>query len=149
MNIKSEPPPTHHIKSWPYNVKILWDDLCFDFSLYKYNWFNCKESILAVLLIRSVLHITFLMICVHKGLPGPPGPPCSACCSSDVKNKITEGSIRQIHAWRGRNNATMNQWTKDRKHDMKTEWLLKNNSVGWHEECSVAFVHCIFDFSSS
>uniref|UniRef100_A0A668SML2 Olfactomedin-like domain-containing protein n=1 Tax=Oreochromis aureus TaxID=47969 RepID=A0A668SML2_OREAU len=36
----------------------------------------------------------------RKGLPGPPGPPCSACCSTDVKNKITEGSIRQIHAWR-------------------------------------------------
>ncbi|XP_039882846.1 uncharacterized protein LOC120730497 isoform X4 [Simochromis diagramma] len=36
----------------------------------------------------------------RKGLPGPPGPPCSTCCSSDMKNKITEGSSRQIYAWR-------------------------------------------------
>ncbi|KAL4005675.1 hypothetical protein ACER0C_005388 [Sarotherodon galilaeus] len=36
----------------------------------------------------------------RRGRKGFPGPPCSACCSSDVKNKITEGSIRQIHAWR-------------------------------------------------
>ncbi|XP_005728043.1 uncharacterized protein LOC102200358 isoform X2 [Pundamilia nyererei] len=36
----------------------------------------------------------------RKGLPGPPGPPCSTSCSSDMKNKITEGSSRQIYAWR-------------------------------------------------
>ncbi|XP_006789232.2 uncharacterized protein LOC102793745 [Neolamprologus brichardi] len=37
----------------------------------------------------------------RKGLPGPPGPSCSTCCSSsDMKNKITGGSSRQIYAWR-------------------------------------------------